>query len=321
MALLEIRDLVKDYGDVPALRGVGFSLDPGETVALLGPNGAGKSTLIRCLTTLEKPDRGCLELAGVGVADDPAAARRHLGYSGQEPALDKVLTGRETLRFQAGITHVPRAEIPAVVDAGLCRFGLTDAADRLVEGYSGGMKRRLDLAAAMLHRPELLVLDEPSTGLDYEARRELWSVLRNLAREGTAVLLATHDFEEADQVADRCVLMSHGRIVGEGTPEALRRGLGDWVVWAALHEHPEPGDHQRLLELVAGLDAVALPPAPDDPARAFAVRGEPEAGTWADQLQARARGRGLELAAVGQRRPTLQDAYLAATAETAPPAP
>jgi ABC-2 type transport system ATP-binding protein len=312
-ALLAVRDARKRYGEVEALRGVALEVGAGEAVALLGPNGAGKSTLIRCLTTLLRPDSGAFEIAGADVVATPAAARRHFGYAGQESALDKVLTGAEMLRFQAGITHLTRQDSSERSRELLRRFGLEAAAGRAVETYSGGMRRRLDLACALMHRPRVLILDEPSSGLDYEARRGLWAILAELKREGVAILLATHDFEEAETAADRCVLLAHGRVVGAGAPQELRAALGAWVLTAALAEHPRTGDRKRLAELFAALPGTPIPPAPGSAEFAQAVPRELGDRPWPEALRAEAARRGLALAALGQRLPTLQDAYLAAT--------
>lgn len=311
--MLEVRGARKRYGAVDALRGVDLAVGPGETVALLGPNGAGKSTLIRALTTLLKLDAGTLRVAGCDVAADPAGARAAFGYAGQDSALDKLLTGAEMLRFQAGLAHLPAAAARERAAELLRRFDLAAVADRAVETYSGGMRRRLDLACALLHRPRVLILDEPSSGLDYEARRGLWALLAELRREGAALLIATHDFEEAETLAQRCVFLAHGCVAGAGAPAALRAHLGEWVLTAALSERPREGDRARLAALFHGIPGTPLPPAPDGAEFAQAVPPAPDA-PWIETLRAAAARSGMELAALGQRRPTLQDAYLAATA-------
>ena len=311
--LLTVRDARKSYGQVQALGGVSFEVGAGEVVALLGPNGAGKSTLIRCLTTLLKPDGGTFSMAGTDVVADPAAARGHFGYAGQEGSLDKLMTGAEMLRFQAGLVHLPRAEAQARAAALLSRFGLAEVAGRAVETYSGGMKRRLDLACALLHRPRVLILDEPSTGLDYEARLTLWALLGELKREGVAILLATHDFEEADLLASRCVLLSRGRVAGCGSPQELREALGESVIGAALHDHPRAGDRERLAAIFAGIPGTALPPIPGGAEYAKAVPAARGGNHWLEEIRAEASRKNLTLTALGLRRPTLQDAYLAAT--------
>lgn len=314
--ILRIEGAAKRYDDVQALQGVGFEVAAGEVVALLGPNGAGKSTLIRSIMTLEQLDAGTLSVDGIDVATNPREARGCMGYAGQESALDKVLTGREFLRFQGGLVHLKKNEIPARVDALLNRFGLSDAGDRALEGYSGGMKRRLDLAASVMHKPKLLILDEPSTGLDYDARRELWQLLLELRQEGTALLLATHDFEEADVLADRAVMMSHGEVVGCGTPNGLRSELGSWILSAMSHEHRVEGDREALRALLTEVPGQEMPPAPQSSeyAKAIAPGQEDKDGRpWSEWLRGVAADKGVELVSVGMRRPTLQDAYLAAT--------
>ena len=322
MTALAVSGARKSYGEVQALDGVDFEIHPAEAVGLLGPNGSGKSTLLRSITTLERLDAGSITIADVDVAAAPAAARGRLGYAGQEPAIDKVMTGREFLRFQAGVVHLPKAEIAGRVTEMLERLDLVEAADRLCEGYSGGMKRRLDLAASLMHRPLLLVLDEPSAGLDLDARRRLWDFLSGLRAEGTALLVATHDFEEADALCNRVVLLSKGRVVDSGTPDDLRAGLGAFVIGASLHEHPRAGDADRLATIFAGVPGRALPP---DPRRAefdwvlTAPLDDPSAGEiWAGTLQEKARKAGTPLFSVTVRRPGLQDVYRAAVA---PPPP
>lgn len=316
--ILRIEKAAKSYGDVAALQGVGFEVQAGEIVSLLGPNGAGKSTLIRAISTLEQLDTGTIIVHGTDVAADPRAARAFLGYAGQESALDKVLTGREFLRFQGGLVHLPKAEIPTRAAALLQRFGLEDAADRAIEGYSGGMKRRLDLAASVMHRPKLLILDEPSTGLDYEARRELWQLLSELREDGTALLLATHDFEEADVLSDRAVMMSTGQVVGVGTPDALRADLGSWILGARLHEHRVDGAREQLRALFDEVPGTEMPPAPQSSEFAKAIspgQEDKDGQPWSEWLPKHAAAQGMDLISVGLRRPTLQDAYLAATQE------
>lgn len=314
--VLKIDQATKTFGEVRALRGVSFEVEAGEVLSLLGPNGAGKSTLIRSMTTLEKLDTGTIEVCGTEVQADPRAARTFIGYAGQDSALDKVLTGREFMRFQGGLVHLPKAEIKQRSEFLLDRFNLTEAADRFIEGYSGGMKRRLDLASSLMHKPKLLILDEPSSGLDYESRRELWGLLSELKDEGTSLLLATHDFEEADVLSTRAVMMSHGSVVGAGTPDELRANLGCWVLSASLGEHRSETDREALRELFAHVPGTEMPPSPQssDYAKAIPTGKEDCSGTpWSEWLRAHAAESKIQLASVSMRRPTLQDAYLAAT--------
>ena len=198
-SLLNINAAKKNYGDVIALQSIDFEVHNGEITTLIGPNGAGKSTLIKCITTLEKLDSGKIKIEEIDVALDSKNARKAIGYAGQDVALDKVLTAREFLHFQGGIVHLSKSKIKEKSEELLLQFNLLDAADRNIETYSGGMKKRLELAAAIIHNPKLIILDEPSSGLDYDSRRELWKILLELKIKGAGILIATHDFEEAEE--------------------------------------------------------------------------------------------------------------------------
>jgi ABC-2 type transport system ATP-binding protein len=248
-----VSDLRKRYGDVQALDGVTFSVREGEVFGLLGPNGAGKSTTVRVLTTLTKPDSGVATVAGNDVVRDPNAVRRSIGYVPQSSGLDRDATGRENLMLQGRIQRLKGTELRRRVDELLELVGLTEAAGRLARGYSGGMKRRLDIALGLVHRPSVLFLDEPTTGLDPEARAMMWEELATLAqRESLTILLTTHYLEEADQLADRLAIVSHGRIVVEGTPEELKHGLRGEAVSVRLAD----GDRARAEAIVDLLEGV-----------------------------------------------------------------
>ncbi|MEW6745818.1 MAG: ABC transporter ATP-binding protein [Planctomycetota bacterium] len=318
MPLLRVSRVSKHYGHVVALEGLSLEAGAGEILALLGPNGSGKSTLLRLVVTLEAPTSGEIEVDGVSVVERPAEARRLLGYVGQEMAVDKILTGREFLRFQAGLVHRPAAAVETEIDAALEQMRLVEAADRRTATYSGGMRRRVDLAASLLHRPKLVVLDEPSAGLDLESRHALWEILRELRSRGTTLLLATHDFEEADKLADKLVLMDRGHVAGEGTPRALRTRLGSWVASVALHESAEPGDHDLLVVLLDHLGGRVIRGNPGAPEVSVALPDAPGVGDvasarhWVERVEALAADAGLSLFSVAVRRPTLQDVYGAA---------
>ncbi|MFD4479023.1 ATP-binding cassette domain-containing protein [Streptomyces sp. NPDC058471] len=217
--------LEKHFGDVHALRGLDLAVPEGTVCGLLGPNGAGKTTAVRLLTTLRTPDAGRALVAGHDVVREAAAVRRLIGVTGQYASVDGDLTGRENLRLFARLLRVPRARGDELLD----RFGLADAADRPARTYSGGMRRRLDLAASLLVRPRVLFLDEPTTGLDPHSRNGIWEAVRELAAEGTTVLLTTQYLEEADQLADEIVLIDGGRAAHRGTPGALKAQIGSYV--------------------------------------------------------------------------------------------
>ncbi len=221
---IEAEGLVREFKKGPrAVDGIDLAVDPGEIYGFLGPNGAGKSTTVLMLTTLLPPTAGLARVGGFDVAKQGPEVRKVIGAALQEAALDPLLTGREHLRLQATLQALPRAVRKQRSDELLARVGLTDAADRKVRGYSGGMKRRLDLALALVHRPRILFLDEPTTGLDIQSRTALWEEVRRLAKdEGVTVFLTTQYLEEADVLADRVGIIDHGRIVAEGTPTALK---------------------------------------------------------------------------------------------------
>ena len=223
---IETRNLQRHFGDLVAVAGVDLAVAEGQIYAFLGPNGAGKTTTVRMLTTLLRPTGGSAHVAGFDVASDASAVRRAIGVALQEAALDPLMTGRELMRLQATLHGMPRAESAARADVLLERVGLTQAAERRVGTYSGGMRRRLDLGAALVHEPRVLFLDEPTTGLDPVSRSAIWDEVRRLNDEGTTVFLTTQYLEEADQLADRVGIIDDGRIVAEDTPAALKAEVG-----------------------------------------------------------------------------------------------
>jgi ABC-2 type transport system ATP-binding protein len=300
---IEAEALVKTYGDVRALDGLSLAVPAGTIFGLLGPNGAGKSTTVRILSTLSRPDAGAARVAGHDVLADPAAVRRAIGCVGQRSGVDRDATGVENLRLQGQIHGLRGRSLAARVDGLLERFGLSEAGGRFVRTYSGGMQRRLDIAMALVHRPQVLFLDEPTTGLDPEVRAELWREIDRLTREeGLSILLTTHYLEEADRLASDLAIVDRGRVVAGGPPERLKAELrGDAIhvelafaangaVHAALE--PLPG----IRELV--VDGTALHARADEGARAVpAVLGALEAG-------------GIDVASVTVSRPSLDDVYL-----------
>ncbi len=225
-----VGQLTKRFGSVTALDRVGFTVPAGTVFGLLGPNGAGKTTAIRILTTLLRPDDGTATVLGLDVVRDAAAVRQQIGLAGQYAAVDEHLTGRENLRLIGRLAQLPRAEFRPRADQLLTRFGLAEAASRPVRTYSGGMRRRLDVAAALVARPPVLFLDEPTTGLDLPSRNELWAVIRELVADGTTVVLTTQYLEEADRLTDRLVVIDHGRVIADDTAAALKARLGSTVV-------------------------------------------------------------------------------------------
>src|SRR5262245_14739915 len=220
---IEVRGLTKSYGDHVVLDGVDLTVPRGTVYALLGPNGAGKTTIVNILATLLAPGAGEIRVAGFDVRREPAGVRAAIGVTGQFSAIDELLTGRENLRLMADLAHLDRAAATAAVTVLLERFDLAGAADRRAQTYSGGMKRRLDLAMTLIARPRLIFLDEPTTGLDPRSRREVWAIVRELVADGATVLLTTQYLDEADQLADRIGVLDGGRLVAEGSAAELKR--------------------------------------------------------------------------------------------------
>jgi ABC-2 type transport system ATP-binding protein len=302
--------LVKTFGkDVRALDGVSLEVQPGTVLGLLGPNGAGKTTTVDILTTLLLPDSGRAEVAGIDVLRDPAAVRRSIGLAGQFATVDENLTGTENLVLVGRLNHLSTADARSRAADLLDRFGLADASERTAKTYSGGMKRRLDLAAALVSRPRVLFLDEPTTGLDPRSRIELWGVIEDLVREGTTLLLTTQYLEEADRLADRISVVDHGTVIAEGTSSELKAQLGAAVVEVWLADATEAA---QVAETLGGLgsgepsldgDLVRVPAGQGTGVLAEVVRRLDAAGITA---------RGLQL-----REPSLDDVFLALTGHAA----
>lgn len=255
---IEATNLVKTYGKaekaVQALAGISFSVPVGTVFGLLGPNGAGKSTTVKILTTLAAADSGQATVAGFDVTRQASRVRHAIGYVPQKPCFDPAATGRENLILQGRIYGMPRAEIRQGSDELLDRFGLADAADRITKTWSGGMQRKLDVALALLHQPKVLFLDEPTTGLDPEARADMWAEISGLAKTGgLTVLLTTHYLEEADHLADHLVIIDRGSIVAAGTPEELKGGLEGDAVQVQL---TDPESTERALKTIDSIDGV-----------------------------------------------------------------
>jgi ABC-2 type transport system ATP-binding protein len=301
---IEAKGLVREFKKGPrAVDGIDLAVAAGEIYGFLGPNGAGKSTTVHMLTTLLPPTAGTARVGGYDVVREGPQVRTTIGAALQEAALDPLLTGREHLRLQAALQALPRAGRAARADELLERVGLTQAADRKVRGYSGGMKRRLDLALALVHSPRILFLDEPTTGLDIQSRTALWEEVSRLAREdGVTVFLTTQYLEEADVLADRVGIIDHGRIVAEGTPDTLKSEVGRPTVEATPVDPAEAG---RAGEILARFgDACSSP-------RGVAVLMRPDANL-ADVVRA-LDAAGLQVAHLELHQPSLDDVFLAKT--------
>jgi ABC-2 type transport system ATP-binding protein len=302
---IEARGLAKTYApDVRALDGLSFEVEPGTIFGLLGPNGAGKSTTVKILTTLSRADEGEASVVGLDVAREPGRVRRAIGVVTQRSGVDPQATGRENLVLQGEIHRLPQRELRRRADELLERFGLEDAADRLARTYSGGMQRRLDIAMGLVHRPQVLFLDEPTTGLDPEVRAGMWNEISRLAdNQGLTVLLTTHYLEEADRLAARLAIVDQGRVVAEGSPEQLKADLRGDAIQVELAAPESNGRVPAALERIDGVHEVILAGtevrarADSGPARVPAVLAALDAA-------------GVQVAAVSVARPSLDDVYL-----------
>ncbi|SDU25252.1 ATP-binding cassette domain-containing protein [Jiangella alkaliphila] len=303
--IVEVTGLAKTFrGGVQALDGLTLSVEGRTVHGLLGPNGAGKTTLIRVLSTLLPPDAGRARVAGVDVLADPAAARARIGLAGQSAAVDDYLTGRENVEMVGRLYGLTAAETRRRAGELLDRIRLADAADRQVKTYSGGMRRRLDLAASLVGRPSVLLLDEPTTGLDPASRRDLWELIRLLVRDGTTVLLTTQYLEEADQLADRITVIDDGRVVSDGTPQQLKATVGAATVQITV----DPADRSRALHELSDLDARPGENAPDT-----VVLPAPDGTRTLWRVLQVLDAAGIDAIDVALRRPTLDDVFLSLT--------
>src|SRR5215831_19324205 len=303
--MIEADGLAKSYGETRALAGVSFSVPAGSVLGLLGPNGAGKTTAVRILTTLALPDAGQARVAGLDVLAHPAAARRQIGVAAQDATLDGLLTGRQNLVLVGELSGMRTGQARARAAELLELFELAGAADRVVKGYSGGMRRRLDLAASLVTRPPVLFLDEPTTGLDPVSRQRVWEVIRELIGSGATVLLTTQYLDEADALADRIVVVNHGQVIAEGTPRELKERSRSAHVEVTLTE-PGPQAAEVIAPLVSGrvsvsADGLRLGAAADStPGLATAlVRALDQAGLLVDNIEV--------------RQPSLDDVFFALT--------
>ena len=313
MNAIVVEDLRKRFGTVEALAGIDLQVEEGSVFGLLGPNGAGKTTAVRVLATVLLPDGGRAEVLGHDVVREPEAVRRRIGLAGQYAAVDPNLTGRENLRMVGLLAQLPRPAILPRAAELLERFGLADAADRPLRTYSGGMRRRLDIAASLVQRPPVLFLDEPTTGLDITSRNELWEMIRELVQEGTTVLLTTQYLEEADRLAGRVAVVDGGKVIANDTPERLKTQLGSTVVEMDLRGD---GRAEHAAELLRSKIADRVE-REGDHVRITSERG---ADVLIEALRALdADGSAPDALAV--REPSLDDVFLALTGHHAEPAP
>ncbi|ANI93109.1 ATP-binding cassette domain-containing protein [Dietzia timorensis] len=306
---VEAKNLVKKFGDFTAVDGVSFQVPKGSVLGVLGPNGAGKTTCVQMMTTLLTPTSGTATVAGYDVVTQPKQVRQSMGLTAQSATVDELLTGRENLRMIGDLYGLPGKRVKERADELLEKFSLSDAANKIAKSYSGGMRRRLDLAASLVAAPPVLFLDEPTTGLDPHARLELWEVLRTLVREGATLVLTTQYLDEADQLADNIVVIDRGKVIAEGTPLQLkdRSGAASLVVTVSRAEEVEQAEQilrSRVEEVHVDRDARRMT-APSEGVSALAAI----ANAFADA--------GIELDDIGLQRPSLDDVFLGLTGHRA----
>lgn len=314
-AAVLIENLQKSYGEVRAVKDISFTVHSGEIFGLLGPNGAGKTTTIRCLCTLAKPDGGKIEVGGIDAIASPKAVRQRLGYVAQEVAIDKVLTGRELLKLQAALYHLPKKVIADRVERSLEVLGLQEYADLKTGSYSGGIRKRLDLAAGLLHQPEVLVLDEPTVGLDIESRMVVWEFLQELRAAGTTVLITSHYLEEIDALADRLAIIDKGVVIDEGKPSELKNKLGGDRVTLRIREftpEEEANKAKHILESLPFVEEVIINAIQGNSLNLIVKPGQ----NSLSQIEQSLSEVNLPTFSLAQSRPSLDDVYLAATGQT-----
>jgi ABC-2 type transport system ATP-binding protein len=299
--------LVKTFGEVRALDGVDIDVPEGTVLGLLGPNGAGKTTTVRVLTTLIRPDSGRAEVAGIDVVKHPNAVRRSIGLSGQFAAIDDLLTGRENLQMVGELYQLSAKDARSRAGELLERFNLADAADRIAKTYSGGMRRRLDLAAALVVSPPVMFMDEPTTGLDPRNRQQLWQVIQELVAGGTTLLLTTQYLEEADHLADTIAVVDHGKVIARGTSDQLKEQTGGEVIEVVVHDREHVATAEEVLRNVGDGEPVFT-----EHTRKFSVPVAGGAKLLAEVIR-ELDTRGVEIDDIGLRRPTLDDVFISLT--------
>lgn len=310
-----IQNLQKSYGNTKAVKDVSFQVEPGEIFGLLGPNGAGKTTTIRCLCTLAMPDAGKIEVSGISVINNPKQARQRIGYVAQEVALDKILTGRELLQLQAALYHLPGKLAKERIETMLNSLGLQEYADKKSGTYSGGIRKRLDLAAGLLHKPDLLVLDEPTVGLDIESRVVMWDILRQLRDAGTTVLLTSHYLEEVDALADRVAIIDKGVVIASGTPSQLKDRVGGDRVTLRIREFSPMEEAEKAKDMLKALPFVQEVIINNAQGNSLNLVVTPQNDALI-VIQQALQAAGLPTFGIAQSRPSLDDVYLAATGKT-----
>ena len=314
MFFIQLRDLFKSYGPVRALNGLNLKVPKGSLYGLLGPNGAGKSTALRIICTLLDPDSGDVEVAGHNALLEEKETRRRLGYVAQEVAIDKILTGRELLQLQGDLYHLNKKYKRKRIEELIQRLEMNEWIDRRCGSFSGGMKRRLDLASGLLHEPELLILDEPTVGLDIESRSVIWGLLKELRDNETTILLSSHYLEEVDELADEMAIIDKGKVIASGKPEDLKKELGGDRVTLRVREFSDELEAESVRKLIKNINGVSnvVVNKKQGYSLNFLVRSNDVISNLSEHLLKE----NFEVFALSHSRPSLDDVYLQATGKT-----
>ncbi len=314
MALIELQDLKKSYGSVQALNSLTLEISQGSLFGLLGPNGAGKSTTLRILCTLLEPDSGQVILGGENVLHNPRSIRSKIGYVAQDVAIDKILTGRELLELHGDLYHLNENFRDKRINELILRLDMNNWIDRRSGSYSGGMRRRLDLASGLLHEPEVLILDEPTVGLDIESRATIWSLLKEINNQGKTILLSSHYLEEVDELADQMAIIDSGEVIAQGSPDDLKKKLGSNRVTLKVREFSNQIEGEKVIDLIKdikGLNNVLV-----NKSQGFSVNFFIDHLEVLPILRDQLIEAGFDIFSLSESRPSLDDVYLQATGKT-----
>ena len=314
MFFIQLRDLFKSYGSVRALDGLNLQVPKGSLYGLLGPNGAGKSTAIRIICTLLSPDSGHVEVGGLDAFFEEKEIRRKLGYVAQDVAIDKILTGRELLQLQGDLYHLDSKRKRKRIDELIQRLDMHEWIDRRCGSFSGGMKRRLDLASGLLHEPELLILDEPTVGLDIESRSVIWELLKELRNKETTILLSSHYLEEVDELADEMAIIDKGKVIASGKPDDLKKELGGDRVTLRVREFSDEVEAESVRKLIKNINGVSNVVV--NQKQGYSLNFLVQSNNVISNLSSHLSKENFEVFALSHSRPSLDDVYLQATGKT-----
>ena len=315
MSYIQVKEISKSYSDIHALKGLSMEIPAGTLFGILGPNGAGKSTLIKILATLIEPDSGEISINNINLIKNSRQIRELIGYVAQEVAIDKILTGRELLQFQGDLYHINKNKKVERIETLITQLEMNDWIDRKCGTYSGGMKRRIDLAAGLLHLPKVLILDEPTVGLDIESRNIIWQLLKDLRNDGMTVLLSSHYLDEIDKLADRLIIIDHGRVIAQGTPAQLKNKLGGDRITLKVREFSNQEEAEKICEILSSIDGITQ--IIINKAQGYSINfvADKEKDLLA-KLKVELAFSKFEIFSLAQSQPSLDDVYLQATGKT-----